>query len=73
VRIERPGEKLRIIVENSSKTATADATGTGVGLENVRRRLEICYGPGATLRLVPDLHKTTAEISIPLVSGSRIT
>ena len=66
----RPGEELRILVENSSNTATAtlDETGAGVGLQNVRRRLEICYGPGATLRLAPDQQKTTAEICIPLAA-----
>jgi hypothetical protein len=73
VRIEQRGGELRIIVENSSYQDAADETGAGVGLQNVRRRLEICYGPGATLRLVPDSHKTTAEICIPLVavSGAR--
>ena len=70
VRIEYRDEELRIIVENSSHQDAAEGTGTGVGLQNVRRRLEICYGPGATLRLVPDLHKTTAEIFIPLVAAS---
>jgi hypothetical protein len=70
VRIERRGEELRIIVENSSHQVTAQGAGAGVGLQNVRRRLEICYGPGATLRLVPDLQKTTVEISIPLVAVS---
>jgi hypothetical protein len=70
VRIELRGDELRIIVENSSDKTTVEAAGTGVGLQNVRRRLEICYGPGATLRLAPELHKTTAEICIPLVAAS---
>ena len=70
VRIELRGEELRILVENSSNTATAalEGAGAGVGLQNVRRRLEICYGPGATLRLAPDQQKTTAEICIPLAA-----
>src|ERR1035441_5289628 len=46
VRIEYRDEELRIIVENSSHQDAAEGTGTGVGLQNVRRRLEICYGPG---------------------------
>jgi hypothetical protein len=70
VRIELRGDELRIIVENSSNPAVAEAAGTGVGLQNVRRRLEICYGPGATLRLAPESYKTTAEICIPLVAAS---
>jgi two-component system sensor histidine kinase AlgZ len=70
VRIELRGENLRILVENSGNETTAEPVGPGVGLQNVRRRLEICYGPGATLRLAPDLHKTTAEICIPLAAAS---
>ncbi len=69
VRVELGGEELRIEVENSSESARAAETGTGVGLQNVRRRLEICYGPGATLRLAPDANRTTAAISIPLVAA----
>ena len=68
VRIERRGEQLSIVVENSNDRPYASVTGTGVGLQNVRRRLEICYGPGATLRLAPDSQKTIAEISIPLAA-----
>jgi two-component system, LytTR family, sensor kinase len=60
----RCGE-LRILVENSSSGGVAGTTGTGVGLQNVKRRLEICYGPEAELRLTPDSQKTTAELSIP--------
>jgi LytS/YehU family sensor histidine kinase len=69
VQIELRGEELRIAVENSRRnTATAEGAGTGIGLQNLRRRLEICYGPGATLRLEPDSRKTTAEIRIPLAA-----
>jgi hypothetical protein len=42
------------------------APGAGVGLENVRRRLAICYGPASDLRI--DIRPETAvvELYIPL-------
>jgi hypothetical protein len=58
-------EELRISVENSASGRTAEAPVTGVGLQNVRRRLEICYGAGADLRFSPGPEHTTVEIRIP--------
>lgn len=37
-----------------------------VGLQNVRRRLEICYGSASGLQLSFQPHATTAELSIPV-------
>jgi len=65
---ELRGEELRILVENSGSGNALEAGGTGTGLQNVRRRLEICYGPSAALRFTPDPQKTAVEISIPLVA-----
>jgi hypothetical protein len=67
VRIEAVlcGEGLRILVENSSSERVVQSAGTGVGLQNVRRRLEICYGPEANLRMNSQPQKTTVELSIP--------
>ena len=67
VRIEGrfSGDELRILIENSGCGGSAETMGTGVGLQNVRRRLEICYGPEAELRLIPTDEKTTVELSIP--------
>jgi LytS/YehU family sensor histidine kinase len=64
---ELRGEELRIVVENSSSGVPVETAGTGVGLQNVRRRLEICYGLEAGLRLDPSADKTSAELSIPRV------
>jgi LytS/YehU family sensor histidine kinase len=61
-------EELRISVENSASGRATEAPVTGVGLQNVRRRLEICYGAGAELRFSPGMECTTVEIRIPLVS-----
>ena len=60
----RDGE-LRISVENSASRRATEAPVTGVGLQNVRRRLEICYGAGAELRFSPGVEITTVEIRIP--------
>jgi hypothetical protein len=65
---------LRISVENSGSLASANARaseshGAGVGLENVRRRLEICYGSSSELLLSLDPQNTVAELTIPLAGS----
>jgi len=65
IRGELVGAELRIVVENSGTGSPGETSGTGVGLENVRRRLEICYGPDATLRLDLNPEFATAELSLP--------
>jgi len=59
------GGQLQVSVENSSLGDRPYASGAGVGLQNVRRRLEICYGPEAGLRLDPGGQKMIAELCIP--------
>ncbi len=68
---EIEGGQMRIRVENSS-SGNAASPGTGVGLDNLRRRLEICYGPAATLRLAFNPGATSAELSIPAAAHVRI-
>ncbi len=43
-----------------------ELAGTGIGLQNVQRRLEICYGAPANLRFHPSAETTTVEFSIPM-------
>ncbi|MFZ1146159.1 MAG: histidine kinase [Bryobacteraceae bacterium] len=57
--------QVRITVENSSSGDAAGSPGTGVGLDNLRRRLEICYGPAAYLRLAFNPLSAAAELSVP--------
>lgn len=56
--------ELRVVVENTGK-GVAQSTGAGLGLRNVRRRLEICYGSRAALRLDFGPEVTTAELALP--------
>ena len=66
---------LRVTVANSGAPHGQSFPGAGVGLQNVRRRLEICYGPSADLRLDMQPETTIAELWIPAVpahvSGGR--
>jgi LytS/YehU family sensor histidine kinase len=58
---------LRVTVENSAAPGDVrTAPGAGVGLQNVRRRLEICYGSASGLHLSFHPQSTTAELSIPV-------
>jgi LytS/YehU family sensor histidine kinase len=66
------GGQMRIMVENSSAGDAADSPGAGVGLDNLRRRLEICYGSAAGLRLAFNPGTATAELSIPATTHVRI-
>ena len=68
VSVDLRSGRLRILVENSRGTSTADSSGTGVGLQNVQRRLEICYGTGADLRLVAHPERTIVELDIPVAT-----
>ena len=61
--------QLRIEIANSRGDGVTSVPGTGVGLQNVRRRLEICYGPGSDLRLSLNPGNATVELRIPVANG----
>ena len=63
-------DELRIRVENSAAGIPGPSAGPGVGLENVRRRLEICYGAAADLRITYGPDETAAELAIPFVNSA---
>jgi hypothetical protein len=69
IRASLRGSELCILVENSGADQPADTTGSGIALENVRRRLEICYGAAAALQLSIAVEKATAEITIRNVAA----
>ncbi len=63
----REGE-LRISIANTRPETPAgreQGAGAGVGLQNVRRRLEICYGPAASLNLTVEGTEALAVLRVP--------
>ena len=65
-------EGVRIAVENSSfgTNGSAPRPGAGVGLQNVSRRLEICYGSNSDLKMEQGPGRTTVEFRIPLPAAA---
>lgn len=58
---------LNVRVENSAAVPSADSdAGTGIGLENVRQRLRLYYGGGATLMVERSAGATVARLRVPL-------
>ena len=74
IRAQLTGGELHVSVSNSggpvglpeaASRGPGGAPGAGIGLQNVQRRLEICYGPSANLEFHPGAETTTVEFSIP--------
>lgn len=67
---------LRIAVEDSG-SGVADGNssreGAGVGLQNVQRRLELCFGPGADLMIDSGATGTKVEFSVPLETAAPVS
>lgn len=65
----RDGARLYLRVEDSGRGLQADA-GEGLGLANVRQRLEALYGAAAQLALYPQQpHGVVAELCLPLAEA----
>lgn len=62
---------LTVTVEDSGSGSAGDATagrvnGAGVGLANVTRRLQLCFGPNAGVNIVQGEFGTKVQFSVPL-------
>jgi len=65
---------LRVVVEDSGSGPAANvspdpSTGTGLGLANVARRLQLCFGPGARLNMDQGEFGTRVGFSVPVDKG----
>ena len=61
----RDGQDLILSVSDSGGTVRPGPAGTGVGLDNTRRRLEVIYGPRARLETLAHDGGFTALIRLP--------
>ena len=65
----RQGERLRVAIDNPRDRAAPARQGAGIGIENVRRRLETLYGRDAELRLRPEGDVFRVELELPARSA----
>lgn len=64
---------LSITVENTFDPEATSARRNGMGLANVRRRLEGCYGGQSTLQVSSDASQFRVQLSLPAKSGDAQT
>jgi LytS/YehU family sensor histidine kinase len=68
VAAERSGTRLKIIIRNPVDQDQKPHKGHGIGLQNVRNRLEALYQNEASLELHSDTSQFTAEILLPVTT-----
>jgi LytS/YehU family sensor histidine kinase len=61
----RDGQDLILSVSDNGGSARPGGAGTGVGLDNTRRRLEVIYGPRARLETLAHDGGFTALVRLP--------
>jgi len=69
---ERQNGRLEILVENSWDPDAPPRRSNGLGLRNVKQRLEARYGEDALLRVVADGELFQVSLSIPIESEDRV-
>lgn len=61
----RIGDRLQVIIVNPAEPGRRKNTGTGVGMDNVRRRLRGLYGPEGRIDIADDSERYTVTLSFP--------
>lgn len=70
LRIGAEGDAVNVEITNSGPFRKGPPQGTGVGLANVRRRLELCFGKPGTLDIESADDWTTVRFSVPRLSAA---
>ena len=67
IRIARAGDRVAVRVENTFDREARRARG-GVGLANVRKRLEVCFGDAANMEVREDGDRFEVQVEVPVES-----
>lgn len=65
LRVERTADDVVIAVENSPAASGEGSPGLGIGLSNIRQRLEMIYGKAVALRCSDSVDGFLVELSLP--------
>jgi two-component system, LytTR family, sensor kinase len=58
--------EVQITVEDTGPGMQNESSGNGLGLSNVTRRLQLCYGPSADLQVSSGAAGTSVQFSVPI-------
>jgi hypothetical protein len=61
---EKQGDDLLLTVRNTGQAMKPNTTYEGVGIRNLRARLGLCFGAGATFSIGPEEEWTVAQIRV---------
>ena len=65
--VRQLGPRITVEVSDTGTGFAASDQPMGVGLENVKQRLHLCYGPSATLEIASSDAGTTVRFSVPIL------
>jgi LytS/YehU family sensor histidine kinase len=64
--VRRDGARVLVeVADTGGGFASSNPKGAGVGLDNVRQRLRLCYGPDADLAIVSSPVGSTVSFAVP--------
>jgi len=67
--VARDGDDLVVLVEDDAERRGEPAKGAGVGLQNIRERLEVLYGPRGVLQTTARERGFLALVRLPLIQS----
>jgi sensor histidine kinase YesM len=70
-------DEVRIRIEDTGRgkpdgSDSGSRPGTGVGLSNVTKRLQLCFGPGVGLQIESSLAGTCVQFSVPYLQADKV-